>query len=105
LNVNADTAAGAIAGSLGAEALVMLTDVAGLYADWPNSDEIIQELSALELRNLLPSLTSGMVPKMEGCLKALELGAKEALIIDGRLEHGLLTALGSDGAHGTRVRP
>jgi acetylglutamate kinase len=62
-------------------------------------------LSALELRKLLPSLSSGMVPKMEGCLQALELGAREALIIDGRVEHGLLAALGSDGVHGTRVLP
>jgi acetylglutamate kinase len=105
LNVKAHTAAGAIAGSLAAEALVMLTDVAGLYADWPNSVEIIEELGALELRKLLPSLSSGMVPKMEGCLQALELGAREALIIDGRVEHGLLAALGSDGVHGTRVLP
>jgi acetylglutamate kinase len=105
LNVNADTAAGAIAGALGAQALVMLTDVAGLYSDWPNNTEFIEELSALELRELLPSLTSGMVPKMEGCLRALELGAKEALIIDGRLAHGLLSVLVSDRVQGTRVLP
>ena len=83
----------------------MLTDVAGLYAAWPSSTEIIDELSAEALRQLLPSLTSGMVPKMEGCLKALESGATEALIIDGRVAHGLLTALESNGAQGTRVIP
>lgn len=105
LNVNADTAAGAIAGALTAEVLVMLTDVPGLYADWPESAQIIKELSASTLRELLPSLTSGMVPKMEGCLKALELGAKEALIIDGRVKHGLLDALESENMHGTRVLP
>jgi acetylglutamate kinase len=105
LNVNADTAAGAIAGSLAARSLVMLTDVAGLYPAWPSSTEIIDELSAEALRQLLPSLTSGMVPKMEGCLKALDSGATEALIIDGRVAHGLLTALESDGAQGTRVIP
>jgi acetylglutamate kinase len=105
LNINADTAAGAIAASLAAEALIVLTDVAGLYRDWPNQDSIIRELSALELRELLPSLESGMVPKMEACLRALELGAKEALIIDGRIPHGLLAALDKDGAYGTRVLP
>jgi acetylglutamate kinase len=105
LNINADTAAGAIAASLAAEALIVLTDVAGLYRDWPNQDSIIRELSALELRELLPSLESGMVPKMEACLRALELGAREALIIDGRIPHGLLAALDKDGAYGTRVLP
>ena len=105
LNVNADTAAGAIAGALKAEALVMLTDVAGLYADWPKSAQIIKELSASTLRELLPSISSGMVPKMEGCLRALELGAKEALIMDGRVEHGLLGALKSENMRGTRVLP
>ncbi|HUW77331.1 MAG TPA: acetylglutamate kinase [Candidatus Nanopelagicaceae bacterium] len=105
LNVNADTAAGAIAGSLAAHALIMLTDVPGLYANWPNTEEIVDELSAEGLRDLLPSLTSGMVPKMEGCLNALVLGAKSALIIDGRLEHGLLSALSSDVIQGTRIVP
>lgn len=105
LNVNADTAAGAIAGALEAELLVMLTDVAGLYADWPENTQMIKEISASALRELLPSLTSGMVPKMEGCLRAVELGAKEALIIDGRVEHGLLDALESGSSHGTKVIP
>ena len=105
LNINADTAAGAIAASLAAEALIVLTDVAGLYRDWPNQDSIIRELSALELRELWPSLESGMVPKMEACLRALELGAREALIIDGRIPHGLLAAFDKDGTYGTRVLP
>lgn len=105
LNVNADTAAGAIAGALEAETLVMLTDVPGLYADWPESEQVIKELTTSELQNLLPSLMSGMVPKMEGCLKALETGAREALIVDGRVEHGLLQALESSGANGTRILP
>jgi acetylglutamate kinase len=105
LNVNADSAAGAIAGAIGARALVVLTDVAGLYADWPKSSRIIEEIHAAELRSLMPSLTSGMVPKMEACLRALELGAKEALIIDGRIPHGLLAALDKDGVYGTRILP
>jgi len=103
LNVNADTAAGAIAGSLAAEALVMLTDVAGLYSEWPNSSEVISEITTSQLRSLLPSLSSGMVPKMEGCLKAVELGAKEALIIDGRVPHCLLNVLDSEEISGTKV--
>lgn len=105
LNVNADTAAGAIAGVLGAQALVMLTDVEGLYADWPNSTDIIKELTADELRELLPSLTSGMVPKMEGCLKALELGAKQALVIDGRVPHCLIDAFDAPSTPGTKLLP
>ena len=105
LNVNADTAAGAIAGALSADALVMLTDVAGLYADWPNSSTVIPHLNAEALRDLLPSLTTGMVPKMEGCLRALELGAKEVLVVDGRVHHGLFAALEASEFRGTRVLP
>ena len=105
LNVNADTAAGAIAGALAADALVMLTDVAGLYADWPNSSTVIPQLNAEALRELLPSLTTGMVPKMEGCLRALELGAKEVLVVDGRVHHGLFAALEASEFRGTRVLP
>ncbi|MDQ1715716.1 MAG: acetylglutamate kinase, partial [Frankiaceae bacterium] len=69
-NVNADTAAAALAVALGAEKLLMLTDVKGLYADWPTSDELISSLSADELEEMLPSLAGGMVPKMEACLRA-----------------------------------
>jgi acetylglutamate kinase len=105
LNVNADTAAGTIAGELTADVLVMLTDVAGLYADWPDSSTVIPQLSAEALRELLPSLTSGMVPKMEGCLRALDLGAKEVLVIDGRVQHGLFAALEASDFLGTRVLP
>ena len=70
-NVNADTAAAALAAALGAETLMVLTDVEGLYEDWPNSDEVISRLTATELEKLLPELASGMVPKMEGCLHAV----------------------------------
>ena len=73
-NVNADTAAGALAAALGAERLVVLTDVAGLYADWPHSSEIIREISASELEAMLPTLASGMIPKMEACLQAVRAG-------------------------------
>ena len=78
LNVNADTAAGAIAQSLGANKLVMLTDVEGVYRDWPNSEEVIAEITAEELRTMLPTLSSGMIPKMEACLRAVDSGVSRA---------------------------
>ena len=83
-NVNADTAAAALAAALGAETLMVLTDVEGLYADWPTSDDVISELTATELEKLLPGLSSGMVPKMEGCLHAVRNGVHTARVIDGR---------------------
>ena len=83
-NVNADTAAAALAVALSAERLVVLTDVEGLYRDWPNSTDVITELSASELRELMPTLESGMVPKMEACLRAVEGGLTRATITDGR---------------------
>ncbi|MFC9328954.1 acetylglutamate kinase [Kitasatospora sp. NPDC057015] len=101
-NVNADTAASALAVALGAEMLVVLTDVEGLYADWPHSTEVVEHLSARELEALLPSLASGMLPKMEGCLRAVRSGVRAAHVLDGRVRHNLLRAFGS-AAPGTRV--
>ncbi len=72
--MNADTAAGAVAQALNAEKLVMLTDVEGLYRDWPNSHDVIEVLTADELRSMLPTLSSGMIPKMEACLRAVDAG-------------------------------
>ena len=91
-NVNADTAAGALAVAVEADALVMLTDVPGLYADWPNSAEVVHSLTETELANLLPSLESGMVPKMEACLLAVRGGVPRALVVDGRDPDGLIAA-------------
>ena len=102
-NVNADTAAAALAVALGAERLVMLTDVAGLYADWPNQDSLIAQLSADELRVLLPRLESGMVPKMEACLRAVDGGVPRATVIDGRVPHCLLLEVFTDDGVGTMV--
>ncbi|MGW5690942.1 acetylglutamate kinase, partial [Streptomyces asiaticus] len=82
-NVNADTAAAALAVALGAETLMVLTDVEGLYADWPHSDEVISKLTASQLEKLLPELASGMVPKMEGCLYAVRHGVTTARVLDG----------------------
>ncbi|MEV6313024.1 acetylglutamate kinase [Streptomyces sp. NPDC051840] len=104
-NVNADTAASALAMGLGADRLVMLTDVEGLYADWPRSNEVIGRLSADSLEALLPDLESGMLPKMEGCLRAVRGGVGRAHVLDGRVPHALLRCLLDGDAPGTTVFP
>ncbi len=104
-NVNADTAAGAIAVALRAQKLVVLTDVEGLYVDWPNSAEVVSELDADELAALLPSLSSGMVPKMEACLRAVRGGVPTAHVLDGRVPHALLLEIFTDEGIGTMVTP
>ena len=104
-NVNADTAAAALAAALGAETLMVLTDVEGLYADWPHSDEVISELTATELEKLLPDLASGMVPKMEGCLHAVRNGVRTARVLDGRVQHSILLEIFTDEGIGTMVVP
>ena len=104
-NVNADTAAAALAVALGAEKLVVLTDVEGLYADWPASDEVVSELSAGELAALLPTLSAGMIPKMEACLRAVRGGVPKAHVIDGRVPHSLLLELFTAEGVGTQVVP
>ncbi|SPF03162.1 Acetylglutamate kinase [Streptomyces sp. MA5143a] len=104
-NVNADTAAAALAAALGAEMLLILTDVEGLYADWPHSEEVIPRLSASELRDLLPGLASGMIPKMEGCLHAVSNGVRTARVIDGRVKHSILLEIFTNEGIGTMVVP
>ncbi|MFB4197445.1 acetylglutamate kinase [Streptomyces carpaticus] len=104
-NVNADTAAAALAAALGAETLMVLTDVEGLYADWPASDEVISRLTVSELERLLPELASGMVPKMEGCLHAVRSGVRTARVIDGRVQHSILLEIFTDEGIGTMVVP
>ena len=104
-NVNADTAAAALAAALNAETLMVLTDVEGLYADWPNSDEVISQLGASELEKLLPELASGMVPKMQGCLHAVRNGVQTARVIDGRVQHSILLEIFTDEGIGTMVVP
>ncbi|MGK5547311.1 acetylglutamate kinase [Streptomyces sp. URMC 127] len=104
-NVNADTAAAALAAALGAETLMVLTDVEGLYEDWPHSDEVISRLTASELEALLPDLASGMVPKMEGCLHAVRNGVTTARVIDGRVQHSILLEIFTDEGIGTMVVP
>jgi acetylglutamate kinase len=104
-NVNADTAAAAIAIALGAEKLVMLTDVEGLYADWPNRDSLLNVVRADELAALLPGLASGMIPKMEACLAAVRGGVPRAHVIDGRLAHSVLLEVFTGQGVGTMVLP
>ncbi|MDF9812185.1 acetylglutamate kinase [Streptomyces sp. SPB162] len=104
-NINADTAAAALASALDAEVLVVLTDVEGLYADWPSSEDVISRLTASELEKLLPDLSSGMVPKMEGCLYAVRHGVGSARIIDGRVPHSMLLEVFTDDGIGTMIVP
>lgn len=104
-NVNADLAAAALAVSLDAERLVMLTDVEGLYADWPRSTEVIGHLTARELDGLLPGLASGMLPKMEGCLRAVRGGVRKAHVVDGRVPHAVLHSVLAGTGPGTTVVP
>jgi acetylglutamate kinase len=104
-NVNADTAAAALAVALGAVKLIVLTDVAGLYRDWPSSAEVISELDATELELLLPSLSAGMIPKMEACLTAVRGGVPQAHVLDGRLSHAVLLEIFTDSGIGTMVIP
>jgi acetylglutamate kinase len=104
-NVNADTAAAALAVALGAEKPVVLTDVAGLYRDWPETTDVITEIGADELERMLPSLDTGMVPKMTACLRAVRGGVPEATIVDGRLPNALLLEVFTDAGVGTMVVP
>jgi acetylglutamate kinase len=104
-NVNADTAAGALAIALKAEKLVVLTDVEGLYANWPDRGSLINRLTAAQLEEILPTLTAGMVPKMEACLRAVRGGVPRAHIIDGRLAHSVLLEVFTSKGIGTMVFP
>ncbi len=105
LNVNADSAAAALAIALNAAKLVVLTDVAGLYSDWPDRESLVSVIAVDELRELLPSLESGMIPKMTACLDAVEGGVAKAAIIDGRVPHGILLEVFTTGGIGTEVVP
>jgi acetylglutamate kinase len=110
-NVNADTAAAALAVELGARKLIVLTDVEGLYASWPadgdaaGRGEVIDRLTADELEKLLPGLSSGMVPKMRACLTAVRGGVRGAHVLDGRVPHALLVEIFTDEGVGTMIVP
>ena len=105
VNVNADLAAASLAVALRAEKLVVLTDVPGLYSDWPDRDSLVSELSASELEELLPDLESGMIPKMQACLNAVRGGVARAHIIDGRVSHSVLLEVFTPSGIGTLVLP
>jgi acetylglutamate kinase len=116
-NVNADTAAAALAVALGAAKLVVLTDVPGLYREWPPpggtsggdngaaTSAVISQLGANELEKLLPDLAEGMIPKMEACLTAVRGGVPQAHVLDGRLHHAILLEIFTDSGIGTMVVP
>lgn len=104
-NINADEAAGALAAAIGAERLVVLTNVEGLYTDWPNKDSLLSKIETGELERMLPDLATGMIPKMEACLAAVQGGVKAAHVIDGRVAHSVLLELLTMGGVGTMVLP
>jgi len=104
-NVNADSAAAALAVALKAEKLLVLTDVEGLYLDWPSSDDVIGEISPEALSEILPTLASGMVPKMGACLMAVQNGVPRATVVDGREPHAVLLELFTNEGVGTQVLP
>jgi acetylglutamate kinase len=102
-NINADTAAAALAEALKAEKLLMLTDVEGLYTRWPDRDSLVSEIDTATLAGLLPALETGIVPKIEACLRAVASGVPSAHVIDGRVEHCVLVELFTDAGTGTKV--
>lgn len=104
-NVNADSAAAALAIALGAEKLLVLTDVEGLYLDWPDPEEVIGEIAPEALEEILPTLASGMIPKMGACLQAVKGGVQRATVVDGRQAHAVLLELFTDEGVGTQVLP
>ncbi|GAY09565.1 acetylglutamate kinase [Pseudonocardia sp. N23] len=104
-NINADSAAAALAGALDAAKLVVLTDVEGLYANYPDPESIISELTADQLEPMLPALESGMAPKMEACLRAVRDGVGQAHVIDGRVPHSVLLEVFTSDGVGTMVIP
>jgi acetylglutamate kinase len=104
-NLNADTAAAALAAALGARKLVILTDVPGVYADWPDPESLVSQLTADQLAALLPRLSEGMVPKMEACLRAVRAGVPAAHVVDGRVGHSTLLEIFTPEGIGTMVVP
>ncbi|WP_151550162.1 MULTISPECIES: acetylglutamate kinase [Corynebacterium] len=104
-NINADTAAGALASAIGAERLLILTNVEGLYTDWPDKSSLVSKITSSELSKILPQLHEGMIPKMESCLRAVDQGINAAHVVDGRIAHSVLLELLTEGGIGTMVLP
>jgi acetylglutamate kinase len=103
-NLNADTAAAALAEALGAQKLIVLTDVEGLYENWPEKDSLLRQITTDRLAEILPSLQAGMVPKMEACLRAVKGGVPQAHVIDGRVPHSTLLEIFTTDGVGTMVQ-
>jgi acetylglutamate kinase len=106
-NVNADTVAGAMAEALDAEKLVYLTDVAGVYGDWPDEGSLISRIDVVGMEKLIADgkVADGMIPKLESCVSALKHGVRRAHILDGRLPHALLLEFFTRQGVGTMVHP
>ena len=104
-NINADYVAAEIAGALGAEKLLLLTDVEGVYKEYEDKTSFISTLTAAEARRYIEdgTLTGGMIPKVEACLRALEAGAAKTHIIDGRLSHSIILEIFTSAGIGTQV--
>ncbi len=102
-NLNADTAAGALAVALGARKLIVLTDVTGLYRDWPDPDSLVSQIGVDELAEMLPTMEAGMAPKMQACLRAVRGWRQEAHVVDGRVPHSVLLEIFTDEGFGTMV--
>jgi acetylglutamate kinase len=104
-NINADTAAGAVAEALGAEKIIYLTDIAGLRRDVDDSSSLIQRTTVSELLELISTgvISGGMIPKVESCIQAVRGGVKSAHILDGRIAHVLLLELFTDHGAGTMI--
>ncbi len=105
LNVNADTAAAALAVALHAHKLVVLTDVEGVYSDWPDRSSLLSQLSLSGARDLLTRVDAGMIPKLEACVRAVESGVAQAHVIDGRQPHSLLLEVFTSEGIGTMILP
>ncbi|WP_353510537.1 acetylglutamate kinase [Intrasporangium sp.] len=105
LNVNADTAAAALAVALDAKKLVVLTDVEGIYADWPDRSSLLSSIDVAAARDLLQRVDEGMVPKLEACIRAVAGGVPQAHVVDGRQPHSILLEIFTDEGIGTMVLP
>ena len=105
-NINADTAAAKIASAIGAENLILLTDIKGLMRDPDDESSLIEEVRISELKSLIADdvIKGGMIPKVDCCIDAVRDGVKKAVIIDGRLEHSILIEILSDKGIGTMIR-
>ncbi|MCQ2752175.1 MAG: acetylglutamate kinase [Coriobacteriales bacterium] len=104
-NINADTVAGKVAASLGAQKIVFITDVDGFFTDYPNEDSLVSRMTLCEAKDLLNNsqISAGMIPKFEACLTALSAGTNKAHIVNGTYEHSLILEICTDAGVGTMI--